>query len=250
MYQPDALATFRVGKQEYRRQRRTKATSATGDGFSEEMRIGASDIDLDPAVFPNAGDSPRATSNLGRLKITSTSPQGPNGSTELHTFGARSFSIWKANGRSCADTGDDFEQITPSFDPRFFNASNDKNNFDDRSDDKGPEPEGIAVGEIDGRRYAFTALERVGGLMIYDITDEHQPTCSCSTRTRGTSTSTRERPRPTPAPKACSSFPTSKSPTGQPLVIVSHEVSGTRRRLLADRPGRRGDALAPAQQRW
>ena len=53
---------------------------------------------------------------------------------------------------------------------RNFNASNDNNNFDDRSDNKGPEPEGLAVGTIDGRSYVFVGLERTGGIAAYDIT--------------------------------------------------------------------------------
>lgn len=41
------------------------------------------------------------------------------------------------------------------------NAENDS--FDNRSDNKRPEPEGVALGRIGRRTYAFIGLERVGG---------------------------------------------------------------------------------------
>ena len=36
---------------------------------------------------------------------------------------------------------------------------------------KGPEPENVTVGTVNGRTYAFAGLERIGGVMICDITD-------------------------------------------------------------------------------
>ena len=51
-------------------------------------------------------------------------------------------------------------------------SNNDENDsFDSRSDDKGPEPEGLALGRIGGRTIAFIGLERIGGIMAYDITN-------------------------------------------------------------------------------
>ncbi|MEM9173085.1 MAG: hypothetical protein AAGA84_10310 [Pseudomonadota bacterium] len=61
--------------------------------------------------------------------------------------------------------------------PEQFNSNNDDNDsFDSRSDDKGPEPEGITWGKVRGKRLAFIGLERVGGIMVYDITNPTAPT--------------------------------------------------------------------------
>lgn len=46
--------------------------------------------------------------------------------------------------------------MTAALYPTRFNASNDNQNFDDRSDDKGPEPEGVVVGKVGRETYAFT----------------------------------------------------------------------------------------------
>ncbi len=95
-------------------------------------------------------------------------------------FGARSFSIWDADsGEQVFDSGDDFERITAeALGTTGFNATDDENGFDDRSDDKGPEPEALAVGEVGGRRYAFIGLERTGGIMVY----EHHPAVGSGVR--------------------------------------------------------------------
>ena len=69
---------------------------------------------------------------------------------ELFTFGSRSFATWSANGQLLFDSGDEFEQIAAQVLPDFFNAAEDENAFDQRSDDRGPEPEALAVGKLNG----------------------------------------------------------------------------------------------------
>lgn len=56
----------------------------------------------------------------------------------------------------------------------YFNASNDKTAMDNRSGKKDPEPESVVTGVVDGRTCAFIALERIGGMMVYDVTDPAQ----------------------------------------------------------------------------
>lgn len=93
---------------------------------------------------------------------------------KAYVFGARSFSIYEAteNGLTLVyDSGSDFEEITASVLPEYFNASNDKISLDNRSGKKGPEPESVTAGTACGRTYAFIALERIGGVMVYDITE-------------------------------------------------------------------------------
>lgn len=89
-------------------------------------------------------------------------------------FGGRSFTIYEVgeNGLNVVyDSGSDFESITADYLPDYFNCSNDDVEIDGRSVKKGPEPENIAIGTVQGKTYAFIAIERISGVMIYDITD-------------------------------------------------------------------------------
>ena len=165
MYLPDGITSFTIGGKTY------LITANEGDareydGFTETVRIGGDSVILDPALFPNAAVL-KNEANLGRLNITNT--LGRNSATgvyeQLFAFGARSFSIWDAQGKLTFDSGDALELITAEVFPAHCNVSNSNNTFDNRSDDKGPEPEGVVVGEILGRRYAFIGLERIGGVV-------------------------------------------------------------------------------------
>jgi hypothetical protein len=95
--------------------------------------------------------------------------------TELFVFGGRSFSIWNSSGKLAYDSGDLLERITAEAYPSNFNASNDNNTFDNRSDDKGPEPEGVVIGKVLGKPYAFIGLERIGGVAVFDVSDPAAP---------------------------------------------------------------------------
>ena len=170
MYMPDAIATYEVGGKTY------VVTANEGDARNEDDRIGG--LTLDPIAFPDAAIL-QMDENLGRLQASNI-----NGDTdddgdfdELWVYGARSFSIWDENINLVFDSGDDFEQITASQIPELFNSEeSDPNEFDGRSDNKGPEPEAVTVGMVNGRICAFIGLERVGGYMVYDVTDPNNPT--------------------------------------------------------------------------
>ncbi|MPM69806.1 hypothetical protein SDC9_116754 [bioreactor metagenome] len=90
-----------------------------------------------------------------------------------YVFGGRSFSIYQVGGTGLTlvyDSGSDFEEVTAKYLPEVFNCSNDKITLDNRSGKKGTEPENVTVGTVSGKTYAFIALERIGGIIIYNIT--------------------------------------------------------------------------------
>ena len=69
------------------------------------------------------------------------------------------------------DSGQDLEEITAKVLPAEFNSTHEENGtFDNRSDNKGPEPEGVVLGRVGLRTYAFVGLERIGGVMVFDVT--------------------------------------------------------------------------------
>lgn len=232
LYMPDSIASYQVRGRTY------LVTANEGDareysGLVEELRVREyCTAGLDPAVFGADAGRLLFDSNLGRLLITTTPNGGDNGKnaagqcTALHAFGGRSFTIWDAEGRRVFDSGDALERITleaaQASGGRFaFNASHNNNTLDSRSPSKGPEPEGLAVGRIGARIYAFVGLERVGGIVVYDVTEPQAPSFVTYVNERsGTIDGDR-------GPEGLALVGAEDSPNGKPLLIVGHEVSGT-----------------------
>lgn len=116
---------------------------------------------------------------LGRIKVVND--QDSYAATDdIVTFGARSFSIWDEAGTLVFDSGDMIAKKVIAADATNkdnFNSTNDENDSaDNRSDDKGTEPEAIEAAWIGDNAYAFVGLERHGGVMVFDITDPTAPT--------------------------------------------------------------------------
>ncbi len=216
LYQPDAIASFTIAGKAY------YITANEGDardytGFAEESRVGASGYVLDPTLFPNAATL-KLDANLGRLTATKATgdTDGDGDIDRIESFGARSFSIWDATGQQIFDSGDQLEQITATRVPTLFNSDGTTASFDSRSDNKGPEPEGVVVGVIDGRTYAFIGLERTGDVIVYDVTTPTQPQFVQyinTTEDVGT--------------EGLTFISAADSPTGKPLLATASEVSKT-----------------------
>jgi hypothetical protein len=148
--------------------------------------------------------------------------------TSLHAFGARSLSIWSAEGELVWDSGDALEQITAQIQrdtgKLVFNTNRAGSaTWDTRSDDKGPEPEGIAVGSAWGRTYAFIGLERQNGIVVFDVTVPTSPTfvqlVATTDYANGGDVS----------PEGLQFVPAGISGGPNPLLVVSYEESGSTR---------------------
>jgi hypothetical protein len=216
MYQPDGIAAFTSGGQRY------LLTANEGDardwpGFGEEER--ARDIRTKYPNLPEVADNLQ----LGRLTVTDFPPLGDR--TRPYVLGARSISIWNAaTGLQVWDSGSDLEVLTADEDPLHFNSDNTANNFDNRSDNKGPEPEGVAVGRINYRTYAFATLERVGGVVVYDVTDPSEPEFVEYLVDRDFAA---DPVGPDSGPEVVHFVAGHENPTGKPLLVVANEISGT-----------------------
>ncbi|GHC62629.1 choice-of-anchor I family protein [Ulvibacter litoralis] len=228
VYMPDAIAHYSVGGVSY------LVTANEGDardynGYAEERNLGDADYVLDPAVFSEI-DILSLGNNLGAINITAASgdADGDGLYEEIHVFGGRSFSIFEAvSGALVYDSGNDFEVITAA-DAEFggiFNASNSNNNPKNRSDNKGPEPEGVMVQQIGDQSYAFILLERVGGMMIYNVTDPANPVFLQYVNSRDAIPGGSE--GGDLGPEGVAYVSVDESPTGKAMVILSNEVSAT-----------------------
>lgn len=169
--------------------------------------------------------------NLGRLRASYHTTFSKNGSTvdKVYAYGARSFSIWDAEtGAQVFDSGSDFERITALRFGEDFNNNNDKHDAESRSDDKGPEPEALAVGTINGHQYAFIGLERMGGIMVYDISNPFAPSYVQYINNRDfTVTPSDSTDAGDLGPESIQFISADDSPNNEPLIIVGNEVSGT-----------------------
>ncbi|ARE81890.1 trifunctional nucleotide phosphoesterase protein YfkN [Roseovarius mucosus] len=167
MRQPDAITSIEIGGETY------IFTANEGDARdATEARIGS--LDLDPTAFPNA-DILQLNENLGRLNVRTDlgDTDGDGDYDQLFHYGARSFTIYNAAGEIVFDSGSQFSQLIAEIRPELFNQ--DEGEFDNRSDDKGVEPEAIAVGVVEGKPYVFIGLERDSGIMVFDISDPANP---------------------------------------------------------------------------
>jgi hypothetical protein len=215
LYQPDTIATVTIAGQTY------LITANEGDTRDEARRV--STLTLDPNAFPNAANL-KLTQNLGRLDVSTIDGRNAQGEySQLFAYGGRSFSIWNVtNGLSQVfDSGDDFEQILAAFSATpltasIFNSDGTPSSFDSRSDNRGPEPEGLAVGTVGNRLYSFVGIERAGGFMVYDITNPSNPlfTNYINDWQLGDI-----------SPEGLLFIPAADSPNGTPLLIVANEVS-------------------------
>jgi 2',3'-cyclic-nucleotide 2'-phosphodiesterase/3'-nucleotidase/5'-nucleotidase len=225
MFQPDSIAAFRTGGATY------IALANEGDArdwaaFAEEARVGA--LTLDPVAFPDRATL-RADANLGRLTVTSANgdTDGDGDFDELYALGARSFSIRRPDGTLVFDSADALEQVTAAAFPANFNADNAGNAFDNRSDNKGPEPEGLALGEVKDRTYAFVGLERIGGVAVYDVTEPASARLVTYRNDRNFAGSPSAGTAGDLGPEGLLFIPGWQSPTGGALLVVAHEISGT-----------------------
>jgi len=230
LYMPDAIASYSVNGTRY------LITANEGDareyvginaGGREDPRVREWCTNgLDPMVFTDAVNQ-IFDSNLGRLRVTAF-PNGNNTGknamgqcSELYSFGSRSFSIWNATSMTRVyDSGDQFEQLTKALPNAAFNTSHDNNTLDDRSPAKGPEPESVTIGSFGDKTYAFIGLERVGGVMVYDVTDPAAATYVTYLNTRTGNTGDL-------GPEGLTFVAADKSPNGKPLLVVANEISGT-----------------------
>ncbi|MEH6508706.1 choice-of-anchor I family protein [Halopseudomonas aestusnigri] len=241
-----------------------------GDDLPPQLRDLAAGALLNPTTFAYCGATAadpgdcRADENLGRLTVAWTDGyrKDANGDPvlfdasgnqnlagdrlmydNLYAYGARSFSIRDGEGQLVWDSGDQLEQYfasdacmlganrtIPCSD--YFNATHDEGDtFDNRSDNKGPEPEGVTVGQLGNKTFAFIGLERIGGVMAWDITDPTAPVLVDYLNTREDWTtadpSTVLATAGDLGPEGLVFIAPEDSPNGEALLVIGNEVSGT-----------------------
>jgi DNA-binding beta-propeller fold protein YncE len=231
VYTPDGVATYTVGGKTY------VLTANEGDdrddflASAETARVAT--LSLDATVFPNAA-ALQNNAELGRLTVLAKHAGGNFGDTDsdgdydrLYVEGARSFSVFDPESGSLVyDSGDDLERIV-------YNSIDDEpdaaiklkliqsSQVLGRLDNKGPEPEGVVIGQVREATYAFVGLERSSAVVVYDITN---PTAPRFVQLVRNSSNLDDGDI---SPEGLKFVPATQSPTGKALLLVGYELSGS-----------------------
>lgn len=222
-YMPDAIGSYTVNGTTY------LVSANEGDereyqALNERTTVGA--VNLDSARFPHAAML-KENHALGRLRITNLNGDndGDGDYDDVINVGSRSFSIWNANtGAQVFDSKNQLELIT-LLDPQasaIFNADHESNTRKNRSRSKGPEPEGMTLATINGRTFAFVGMERVGGIVAYDVTNPMNPVYNGYLNPRSTTAVAGDR-----GPETMTYIAPNQSADGQAYLVVANEISGT-----------------------
>lgn len=217
MYMPDGIASYAVDGQTY------LLTANEGDVTEWDGRTNASTVGEMKGSLESGSTAAQFLS--GTTTYDSVEVASDMGHDSIYMYGGRSFSIWNADTMSQVfDSGNDFETITAERLPENFNTSNSKTAMDNRSAKKGPEPEDVKVGIVGNKVIAFVGLERIGGIMTYDVTNPAEPTFANYINTRAFTPS--DNLNTDTGPEGIEFIPAAISPTGLPLLLVAYEVGG------------------------
>ena len=219
---PDSLATWTAAGNTY------IITANEGDARVDDgdiQRLSAANTTYGLA----AGFTPSVVNNdFGRLNILrdqslngpvlpTTSPNSDI--NKIVSMGTRGLSLWKKE----ADNSVSFVSHLPleselfARDPQRHNANNGglKTAFDSRSDDKGPEPEAVAVTTLAGGTViAVAGLERQNGVIVVDITNPASPQVLRYINDSGQGLI---------SPETVTIIDAPNSPTGTVLAVVGYE---------------------------
>ena len=232
LYMPDAITSFESNGETFYLianegdDRGDADADPRGDAIrlkdlADVTSFGRSGLSLDPAFEQQLlADGLLEDEALGRLTLSSLDgdTDGDGDIDRLVSYGGRSFSVLDSNGSIIFDSGDQIERIIAELAPQLFNANDGSpEEVDTRSDNKGPEPETVTTGVIDGKLYGFVGLERAGGgVLVYDLANPRQPEFVQYVRDDADI-----------APEGLTFIASENSPNGQPLLAVANEVSST-----------------------
>ncbi|MBE1555596.1 choice-of-anchor I family protein [Sporosarcina limicola] len=231
-YMPDAIDSFTVEGTTYILTP-NEGDSRDYEAYSEEVKIkkvkdeiklnadhyqGYTQDELDKLVEEGLLDE------LADTTITKENGKVDGKYESLYTYGGRSFSIFNADTMELVyDSGSEFERVIAEALPKYFNTTHDEISYDKRSASKGPEPETVVHGMIADKRYAFIALERLSGIMVYDITVPQEAKFVTLISSRDFSGDIEG----DVSPEGLQFIPADVSPTEAPLLVATHEISGT-----------------------
>ncbi|MBS5134002.1 MAG: S-layer homology domain-containing protein [Oscillospiraceae bacterium] len=241
---PDAIAAFQADGRTYLVTANEGDAREWGDEDLGTFYLNEDERDFgdEGAASPTGAITAENSDLTGKVVFFKSEDFDGLDSSKDYLFGGRTFTIYEVRADGITEvftSGDDFEALTAQYLPDYYNCSNDNAVLDDRSGKKGSEAESVTVGTVDGRTYAFVALERTGGLMVYDVTEPTAAQYVNYINTRDFSSVVEGSQEYEDgeldkwvtggdvAPEGLLFLSDSASPTGKALLLAACEVSGT-----------------------
>ncbi len=218
---PDGIAAYQKGGKTY--------VLTANEGDSREWEEGTEEYSNEEKDKLKATDGTKTSSKVRMLSDDNEGLPGLSDGSKNYLFGGRSFSLYEAGDKGLTlvyDSGADFESKTAEYLPDYFNCSNDDRDRDSRSNKKGPEPETVTVGTVDGKTYAFIALERIGGVMVYNVTDPNKVSFVNYINSRDFEDVDKNGIGEDDSPEGLKFISAEDSPNGEALLLAAFEVSG------------------------
>ncbi len=172
--QPDGIAVFSENGKHY--------ILTANEGASRDYSYYSDETDilslfqkglLNPDIFNSSWLTALQKHTFSVMEPCSNGP-----CNHVYAFGSRSMSVFDGKtGHLLFDSGDQIEKAVVQVAPSFFNwnSKKEKNKIDARSEDKGPQPETVTIGEFNGRKLAFLGLERMTGIIVWDLKNPEKP---------------------------------------------------------------------------
>jgi hypothetical protein len=229
---PDAIAAYQDGNDNYFVTANEGDDRADWSCFAAIDDVRVKDLEADPSVF-TTWETIKASDKLGRVKVNPNigDSNGDGLYEKFFLLSNRSFSIFKNNKR-IFDSGDLLETLQVSA----FGQENINGQWDEvtgeylpqnRSDDKGPEAEGVTVGMVGTSRVAVIAMERMSALLFVDITNPEVPVIISWEQMMPVEDVDPSQGGLKWSPEGMLFIDAADSPNGEALVISSYEMSGT-----------------------
>lgn len=218
---PDGIALYHIGDAEYIVTANEGDSREWGDYLNEDER------DFGEGETSPTGKLTAENSELEGKVVFFGADDYDGLDREIdYLFGGRSITVFQADENGLTEvysSGNEFEAKTAAYVPEHFNCSNDEMAMDGRSGKKGVEAENVTIGTVGEKTYAFAALERVGGVMVYDITNPMQISFVNYINSRDFS----EDIAGDDSPEGLAFIAASESADGNAYLLTACEVSGT-----------------------
>ncbi|MDO5403003.1 MAG: choice-of-anchor I family protein [Eubacteriales bacterium] len=218
---PDSITAYTVDGQDYI-VTANEGDSRDWDGYLNELEVNFGKGKASPTGAITAENS----GLTGKVVFFDSSDYEGLSSEKDYLFGGRSFTVYKVTDNGIEEvytSANELETKTAALIPDNFNCSNDDKTIDDRSGKKGVEAESVTLGTVGEKTYAFVGLERIGGIMVYDISDPANVSYVNYINSRDFS----EDIAGDVSPEGLCFVSASESKTGKPMLLAACEVSGT-----------------------